>query len=370
MNRSRLTLTTICVVMALLIIAGVFTHFTRENAPDIVPSQQVYPIDAAEESPAKPLQGPGEEKALDTWGEEIVDSIVEDSKWKLIPASVSMRKRLAQQVDMLTKESLQESLSMLSEIEMFYWPGEVEGPGELSFPLMKEDGQCEAGRCLSNRRFLKLLRELRSMPTSEAARMINAEIAETLPVYQRMFEDTWRHVLTQRAKHPVEGLPDYGAGPSLQISNNPDHSPTLSGARHKILSLLILAGNLNLSGTESEVRDVIAEAIKQRDRFYNMPEALLADRHSMLGTAGLYVRQVLATGLLGVQNSKGWRNKDRWTTHELTAYDAEFTPYDMMTRFSGPLPADYSKGRQLVKVHLPLDDSEFDSLLQISVNAD
>ncbi len=212
MNRSRLTLTTICVVMALLIIAGIFTHFTRENAPDIAPSQQLHPIDAAEESPAKPLQGPGE---------EIVDSIVAESRWKLIPASLPMRKRLAQQVDMLRKESLLESLSMLSEIEMFYWPGAVESAGTLSLPLRKEEGRCEVDRCLSNRRFLKLFQELRSINKLQASEMINAEIAETLSLYQRMFEDTWRHVLTQRAKYPiVEGVTEHGAGPSLQISNN------------------------------------------------------------------------------------------------------------------------------------------------------
>jgi len=256
----------------------------------------------------------------DKWGEDYLYSSITDDEKGIISASLPMRVRIAQDVEVLSRESLKESLSLLSEIEMFYWPGAPGGESDISFPLQKEEGTRLVDAILSNRRFLKLLFEFNALPKTEAAEMINVEIRATLPVYLEMFEDTWSDTVANRASSPVEGLAAYGAGPSMRISNNADHSPTLLGARNKIMSLLIIAGNLNLTETLAEVSKVIAAAIDQREVFYSTHEALEADRFCMLSSAGLYNRQILTSVLLGVKSAGEWTDDESWETYELVVY--------------------------------------------------
>jgi hypothetical protein len=267
-------------------------------------------------------------------------------------------------VEMLQSESPQESLSLLSDLELFYWPGAREiGMSHDSPTLSKGIGWWDVDTILSNRRFLKVYRELMALPDVEATDLINAEIKNLLPVYSSMFEETWKKVSAMRANNPIEGKTSYGVGPSLMIINNPDHSPTLVGARLKILGLMIVAGNKKLPGTSAAIKAVVSEATRQRERFYKEETGgAPADRLVTLQNCGLYNRQILATALLAMENTGQSKQGDSWESHELTYYDAATTPYDFEVRNLGITPVDFSKGKQIISVHAPLDDVEFDAI--------
>ncbi len=294
---------------------------------------------------------------------EFLDSMVNHIGEGLIPVCLPMCERIFQDVATLNKESLPISLSMLSEVEMFYWPGgQPEDMAGVILPFGKEIGQWEIEAICSNRRFLKVCLELASLPRDEASKLVENEIGTIFPIYQDLFTETWAQVQNTRANYPVDNQQTYTVGPSLQIGNNPDHTPTLAGARLKLFSLLMIAGDLHLAETSGAYKKVLDEAIRQRTYFYG-DNGLEGDRFMTLKTIWLYNRQILATAFLGMRNSPLWDEEQRWTGHELTTYDAVFTPYDLLTRHQGPLPADFTKGKQIIKFHAPLDDSEFDSIL-------
>ena len=369
MSKSQLTSVSI-VSFTLLLVVGICMYLMQsarskaiqENNP-IASSQKANLYGKGEKFSSTQDKKQVETNGREKWGEEFINSIVDKMEKDFDPSTLPMRKRIAQDVEMLRKETLQDSLSLLSEIEMFYWPGEIESETFFSMPLRTEEGSWEGNAILSNRRFLKIYQELRDLPSAKASELINAELETLLPQYLMMLEKTWKQLLAIRTKNSGNGIAPNGAGPSLLISNNPDHSPTLSGARLKILSLLLIAGNLKLSDSAEETKKIVSLALNQREMFYDAQTGLKGDRFGMLTRVTLYNRQILATALLGVTNAPQVAEEKRWKTSELTAYDAAFTPYDLMTRHGGPLPVDYTKGKQIVKTHVPLDDPEFDSMV-------
>jgi len=196
---------------------------------------------------------------------KISGDLLDEQTTKLIPESIPMRVRIAQDVNTLRNEDTAASLKMLSEIGMYYWPGSPKEATVVYIPFMKDVGQWEVESILSNRRVLKVLAECSTMSKEDAGRMVRDELRAALAEYRPMFEARWEEVVEARQSSPVAGRKQYGAGPSLQISNNPDHSPTLSGLRFKILALMLVAGNLGLSEANEEVASATKMAIEQRE---------------------------------------------------------------------------------------------------------
>ncbi len=81
----------------------------------------------------------------------------------------------------------------------------------------------------------------------------------------------------------------------------------------------------------------------------------------MLKDAGLYQRQMLATGLLGTRRvlAEGVPTEVKWESRTLVGYDASITEYDGI---GGNL--DKSKGEFTVHYAPPLDDADFDKMVQ------
>jgi len=310
-------------------------------------------VDLERESHDKELKSGLEEEVLTAIAREI------------IPESIPLRLRIGKDINLLKGESLEQSMKMLSQAGMFYWPGDGrEGAGNVRFPLRETIGQVDINRVLSNRRFLKIQDELSKVSAREATSLVVKQINETLPLYKRLFSESWQRVIgTHQTESPATRQT---MGPSLQVSDNPDATPTLAGARLQLLSLIIAAGNLELDQTRFAVINVTSEALAQKRQFYIASTGHQADRFSMLRKASLYNRQALATGILltsRMQEQSDLRlsvdEGKRWRFFELTKYDAAATPYDLLTRRGGPIKADYSKGVLSVRIHRPLGDAEF-----------
>jgi len=287
--------------------------------------------------------------------------LTDESMVKLIPESIPMRMRIARDVNTLRHEDTATSVKMLSEVEMYYWPGYPKEMTMVRIPFLHDVGQWDVESILSNRRVLKILAECSKMSKKDAARIVRDELRAALAAYKLMFEAEWNSVLHARQDHPIVGKTQYGAGPSLQISNNPDHSPTLCGLRFKILSLMVVAGNLGLAEAKDEVAAVTKMAVEQRDQFYYSQEGTEADRYNMLQNAGIYNRQVLMTANYGM--SSGSFGGGAWEQRRLTTFNSQVTPYDLLSRGGGPIPPDYSKGSISVWVHKPCGDQEFDEFM-------
>lgn len=266
--------------------------------------------------------------------------------------------QIAQDFDALKAESLNQSVKNLYLVDFFYWPrSRYEGVGGIALPLPESEGQVDVDRIFRNMRFIKVYDELSKIDSNQASKLIIEQINETLPVYKQMFSESWDKVYKAHENEPSEQRQTIG--PSLQVSDDPNGAPTLAGVRYKLLSLVALAGNLKLESTKPAMARVVSEALAQRKKFYDPKTGFDGDRFSMLTKAGLYNRQVLATGIMltsGSQTNSTSNIEGRWETIRLARFSTSASsPYDLMR-------PDYSQGSNSAKIHKPLNDEEFDKI--------
>jgi hypothetical protein len=269
----------------------------------------------------------------------------------------------------LENESIQDSLSKLSEYQLFMWPGGIGTYSQeyvLRIPLYKTIGKGDILKILGNRRFLKIIQDLSAMPKEKAAGLVNNEIDSSLQEYNQLLDEDLREIA-----HIVKEDPNIrqqnNSGYSF-ASFTPDGKPTLLGVRCKVLSLVLIAGNLELKQCQPAITKVLETAIEQRNTFYNKDLWYESDAFVMLLQAGLYNRQILATGVLGtsIEPNKAeevLKNTGRKMANEkLTKFDSPVAAYDL-TRWQEGKATDYSKGELNVKYLAPLSDSAFDNLI-------
>lgn len=261
------------------------------------------------------------------------------------------------QCDLLRAESTKESVDMLHQIGEYTARGMMGGVGGV--PLFYDNGPDDIERIMSNRRFLKVLEELGSMPKTQAASIVNEEINKTLPLYLSMFDE--RIDIHREIGDVREGG---------QMSNNADKSPVFHGLRCKILALVFTAGNLGLDETYPAVLNVARVAITQRKYWYYSDEFRRYDRGLILSKSGLYNRQILATGLFGTSGRQEKGMEDMLETidiecqeRKLTHFDSSASVHDFYAGIWG-IPVDYSGGVQIVKFPEPIDDKSFDAILK------
>ncbi len=302
-------------------------------------------------------------------GDDFLDAVLDEELRGLIPASIPLRMRLGEQVRQLKDESVEESLQMLSQVEMFYWPGHPMGVQFVVLPLDAKTEQITVERIMSNRRFLKVFQELSEMSKTAAGHLVSQEIERTLPAYKAMSEECWNYLRGQD-QSPRSNPPSFN-----QISNNADGSPTLYGLRHKLLSLVLIAGNLELADSTPAIEAIVKEAYRQRDLSYGAAAEFQSKAWMMIHDVALYNRTILATGIIGTsgladgQLAQGdGKPSDEFEARHLTHYDAAATPYDLLTRGDGLIPADFTKGEIFVKFHKGLDDTAFDKLVSSFVD--
>lgn len=294
------------------------------------------------------------------------------SKSQVAPADIyshvapDIQQEIQSHIDRLDKESAEASVRNLSDLELFFWPGsllalEAIFP-ELPFPATV--GTTDLDTIMSNRRFLKVMQDLSVLPKDQAADLINRELRRVLPTYRRLFEE--------EVKSLADWLPPGKAGPeaiTFQIGNNKDGSPTLLGLRYQILALILVAGNLQLEGTFSDVLDIAQEAKTTYDEYRQTDKYNVNVTETVLRDASLYHRQILGAGLVGALEKEA-RARDlvkkfqpHWQEKKLTRYSARATRYDLHGRI-GVVPVDYSRGQLTVRYLQAVGDQEFAALLR------
>lgn len=296
--------------------------------------------------------------------DEIVQEIVNEAP------ILSIKKQIYKQIGIFKNESLEESISKLYEVESYYWPGaKHSGFFNPAFPLGPDIGQLDIDRIMSNRRFLKVYQEMSYISKKEADILLNKEIRRSLSEYQTLFEEYMLKNKPYFDSLKSGRIPD--SGPVYQISNRKDGSPTLAGIRLKVLSLVLLAGNLKLDGTQEVVKEVTANAVKRKEQLYMDPFSNSNVSTDLLVNAGLYNRQILITGILGTTFSA--EKEKQFLEHmncykqkkTLTHFNANATEYDLHSeKQGGPTPIDYSEGTIEIEYIEPIDDSTFELMLK------
>jgi len=289
---------------------------------------------------------------------------------------IPARERVAAIIQILGRESLQESLSRLDEVQLYIhgawlYHDDLE---HTEIPLHASVGQKDILAIMGNRRFLKIMQELSLLRKEEAASLISRETLSALSEYKSLFDSymalharTFESNLNRPAGKKSESLGFLFTVPSGE--------PTLIAVRFKVLALLLIAGNLQLQHARAPVRNVVETAIEQRDLFYDRDSFGKNVAWIMLTHASLYSRPILATAVLGtyVGSDKAERivkcNNTVCKSERLTHYNAAVTPYGYSAYWPELGGIDYSKGELIIKHVGPLTDSQFDGVLSAAIAA-
>ena len=274
-------------------------------------------------------------------------------------------------IRILEKESIEESLAKLSEYYLYLWPGEIQtyeltSTYKIRLPLSASIGKREMISILGNRRFLKVFNELSLLPEEQAAQLINNEINSSLEEYKILFDSFLKmHRLPE--ENPNET--DKSNFRSIVIFGSTlDGKTTLIAIRYKLLALILIAGNLELRQAQPAVEKVLTEAVEQRKRFYDTNSWNEWDSFIILVNASLYHKQILAAGVLGTFIDSERRDEIltktgcRMEVKKLTHFDSPVAAYDL-TRMQEGKMTDYSKGKLNIRYLAPIDDSNFDNLI-------
>jgi len=295
---------------------------------------------------------------------------------KVFDSHLTNQEKINKIIQILDKELVEECLRRLDEIALYLSPGfvvtmdSVEINSILKIPLPVSVDQRDVVIIMGNRRFLKLMHELSLLPKETAADLVSREITSALSQYKVLFDsymkkntETFASIDKARNKS-IKYL-----GFSFSTA---DGKPTLMAMRYKVLALVLIAGNLQLQQAQPAVKQVLENAIKQRDMFYN--EFYRHDAAHTLIYGSLYNRQILGTAVLEtyIGSDKAQQILKtlgcKFKSERLTRYNAAVTPHDMNHVYEME-PVDYSKGELTVKYLEPLDDAKFDAIVDAATTA-
>jgi len=271
----------------------------------------------------------------------------------------------------LSNELLQKSLELLSEVDMYMWPGASSRSlaTPLVFPMDASLQYLDLEFVSSSRRFLKVYQELLDLPKEVAERFVSDSLDTAFSNYRNLYEDYLGQCneMGLFSIDPREGT--VMIGPLERLNNTKDGSPTLRGTRYHLYSLMLIVGNLGLEKAKPKVAEIAEHARTQRDWLYNLTESHIAVRHTVLENASLYNPLMIATALRGVGPEAQEDYSDPLSdspseveTLKLTTFDAEWTTSDLPVR-SGIYEPDYSKGSLTVKFFPLVDDYAIDALI-------
>jgi hypothetical protein len=216
----------------------------------------------------------------------------------------------SEQVAMLEGETLEQALFRLKNVNLFFSPGPNQ-PGRIVWteedyvPISDESELFTVRVIMGNRRVLKLYEELAALPKATAADRVKERLGALFEEYRTLYAedeeinstenfteaDAWR----QRA---LAANSLFGVG---YVSNTPNpNDTTLAGHRYAVLSLVWLAGALELEGVYESIIRVAEEGIQQRNTIYTDEIHHDTYRESVLKYLSLYNRTLLGNALLGV----------------------------------------------------------------------
>lgn len=277
---------------------------------------------------------------------------------------------IEQQIKELDHESFEQSVTNISDVNLFYWPGPVDveygfGAALQLVPLQKQTGQTDIEAIMSNRRFRKILVELDQMDKHAAAEILNRELSALTGLYLKLYDTEMRSLASEFTTEKLQSKSSI-AGPAF-ASTAAQGDVVIRGARLGVLSLVWTAGLLNLSECKMAVERVVRISLQQRSSLYGDPKLHDFFKNQMLERASLYNRQILSSGLLGTMvgddvNALGNVSGIEWQDRKLVSYRAQLTEYDLPV-VSGGMKVDGAFVSTTVRFVSPLDDSQFDALL-------
>ena len=232
------------------------------------------------------------------------------------PYNAVVDERIDRLLDVLRTQSLAESLKMLDRTEHYLWPGAKVGAG--TSLLMNDEGRYQKSsilqnRILSSRVFRKCLQEIRLLPPKEAARLIEDEINEVLPIYLNAYND-----FTESRAYIIP------------YSDTKDGKPVISGLRYKLLALLLIVGTCELTDTHEIVRKAVTVAFDQKEKLSQLSDPHL--QFIYMTEVSLCNPVVLSAGLYGTFPQKNRPEISvygkRYVTHSLVDYTAQRTEFD------------------------------------------
>ena len=213
--------------------------------------------------------------------------------------------------------TLKELLKALTLIEPYMRAGAKIGGSQLR--TVDDKGRYQTNLTdqkiiLSNRIFRECLRETRLLSEIEAARLIEKEIKETLPLYI----DASKNFLVSEPR-------------IICISDSKDGKPVLSGLRYKLLALLLIAGDCELTGIHETVRRVAQIALDQKESVSEFNDSHL--QFSYMANVSLCSPIALSAGLYGTSPHKDLPEAapyaERYAEYQYTDYSGSQTEFDI-----------------------------------------
>jgi hypothetical protein len=272
--------------------------------------------------------------------------------------SLNGEARIKHQIATLEKETLEQSLRNLSDTRVFSWPGYI--PSSVlsaSLPFDKDEGKYYVENIFSNRRFLKMLGELSALPKDKANVLVKAHLDHAWKAGKQMFDSHFQFF----EKLLAEDAPDT----NIAFPSYLNDTPSLPGYRHRLLTLLLIAGNLNLDACKNSVEEITIDAVKRYVEYSQVRKVNRFNAMTLLAGATQYNRQILATALVGVQAEETRQKlqtvKERWQKRELPKFNARATAHDL--KWTNLASVDWSFGKLVVRYLEPMDDTTFIGIL-------
>jgi hypothetical protein len=208
------------------------------------------------------------------------DSLMQDADFPMMPTP-------AQKVAMLRNESLEQTLFRLGNLNMFFSPGPVQSGRiiwnwEQRVPISGAREFYSVRVIMANRRVFKLYEDLQALPAEEAGERVRGRLLDLLNQYLLAYAED------KQIKNPQ----------SIRNTIDPNEV-TLPGLRYAVLSLVMLAGTLELEAANDAVVAVAEKVTIQRDGIYADSVHDDAYRESMLEMLSLYNRTIVGNALIG-----------------------------------------------------------------------
>lgn len=265
----------------------------------------------------------------------------------------------------LQGETPSESVSNLYFVTDYFNPGPA-----TDYITDENQDQVVLEAIMSNRRFRKVFSELGKMDKTAALQLVKTNLISAQTTYLHLYEQTLRaatplYKITTNKTVPIPITFSIGF-----TKPEDDSRETLMGEKMKVLSLVWISGMQRLTENRGLVEEVVHLAQKQKQGLDNDATLQPEFKESMLRNASLYNRQILGSGLIGVTFRKAGMESDvmkaagvQWQQRTLAAYDAALTEFDKPVQ-SGVMAPDRSTGSLTVNYVSPMDDTNFDRLLQ------
>jgi hypothetical protein len=272
--------------------------------------------------------------------------------------------RLQARLAEIERESVEESLrNLLFDGKNYLFPGQLLIPSKLpNPPLPPEFGREDIDLLLSNRRIMKLLTDLESLPRDQAEDLLVKYLDEGLERYREMYEALVSGTGQSQA--------EYAGG--LVIGNLADGSPSLNSARMNVLALAFLAGQFQVSDAHPILLQMALDAQQQRNTYYEAASGGVPGSATHgIRYVSLYNRQILAYALAATSGNglSAAEVLAQWSVHTrnepLPPWNAPVGPRDSIV-FKDPAIPD-ANGLEVTYIAF-ITDSLYDEILAAFAN--